>query len=508
MKKRILALLLAAIMVLSLAACAGKTTTEEQKPADPQPETTEPADETKTEPAAEEPETTTEEEPVLLRVWFLEHYAGDEQLVSDYINSLPQVQEIGVKVEICKWNWDMSNLNLQLAGDEQMDIGWDSGTDFINRVDMNAYVDLTPYLENDPDFYNAIPESLWTGTSLNGGIYGVPTYKEMGEQWALTVDKEVLEKTGIDYTTIKTWADAEPLLAAMKEQGLGSMYIANYREGLKVGLFNTFDFTPYFLGVIRRATGEKVENLYETQEFKDLIYMMYDWNQKGYIPEEGLTDMGNWISTQHELYHNFCLRYTGYAPYSEKTYLNEGYDVQCMFLEDPVITNDATRGSIFGIYQKCEHPEKAYEFLKLWNTDPEVKNAIAFGVEGVDYNLVDGQVEAIPDAAHCTMNWASGNVMISYTTVNEPKDKYEQYEIWNQSAVDACDLGIVYDFSSVSDKVTTCTAVLDEYLYPLILGFVEPESGIAQLQQKLKDAGIDDVIAVQQAQYEAFLANK
>ena len=498
MKKRILALFLAAIMILSLAACGSKPAEETQQSTEPQ----------QTGDTVAATEGNQEEEPVLLRIWFLEHYAGDEQLISDYINNLPQVQEIGVQVEICKWNWDQSNLNLQLAGDEQMDIGWDSGSNFINRVDMNAYVDLTPYLENDPDFYNAIPESLWTGVSLNGGIYGVPTYKELGEQWALTVDKEVLEKTGIDYTTIRTWADAEPLLAAMKEQGLGAMYVANYTEALKVGLFNTFDFTPYNLGVIRRATGEKIENLYETQEFVDLVNMMYDWNKKGYIPEEGLTDMYNWIGSQNELYHNFCLRYTSYAPYAEKIYLPEGYDVQCMFLEDPVITNDATRGSIFGIYQKCKNPEKAYEFLKLWNTDPAVKNAIAFGVEGVHYNLVDGQVELIPDAAYCCMNWASGNVMISYTNVNEPKDKYEQYEIWNQSAVDARDLGLVYDFSAVSVKVTNCTAVLDEYLYPLILGFVEPESGIAQLRQKLKDAGIDDVIAAQQAQYEAYLATK
>ena len=151
----------------------------------------------------------------------------------------------------------------------------------------------------------------------------------------------------------------------MKEQGLGAMYVANYTEALKVGLFNTFDFTPYNLGVIRRATGEKIENLYETQEFVDLVNMMYDWNKKGYIPEEGLTDMQNWIGSQNELYHNFCLRYTSYAPYAEKIYLPEGYDVQCMFLEDPVVTNDATRGSIFGIYQKCKNPEKAYEFLNM-----------------------------------------------------------------------------------------------------------------------------------------------
>ena len=96
--------------------------------------------------------------------------------------------------------------------------------------------------------------------------------------------------------------------------------------------------------------------------------------------------------------------------------------------------------------------------------------------------------------------------MISYTLVSEPKNKYELYDEFNRKAHPASDLGIVYDFSQVSDKVTNCTAVLEEYAKPLLLGFVEPESGIAKLNEKLSEAGIEDVISQLQAQYEAFKA--
>lgn len=512
MKKKLVALTLSAVMALSLIGCGsqgsgGNQESSKDSSSQQESEAKESQEATGKEESSEEASGDSAGEPVTLRIWFQEPSLGDEGKIADYINELPQVKDLNVKIEICKWNWDRSNLPLQIAGDEQMDIGWDGGSDFISRVNMDAYADISEYLKNDPEFYNAIPESLWLGTTLRGGIYGVPTYKELGEQWALLVDKNVLQKTGIDAASIKTIADAEPLLKAMQEQSLGAMYIANYQESLKLGMFDAYDFTPYYLGVINRSDAAKVENLYETQKFADYVKLMYDWNQKGYIPEEALTDSVNWVNSQHELYGNYCLRYCSYAPYTEKN--NVDYDLEPIFLEQPVVTNDATRGSIFGIYKKCKNPEKAYQFLKLWNTDPEIKNAITWGIPDVHYRLVDGQLEDLnKESSYMCMNWASGNVMLSYTTVNEPKDKYEQYEKWNQSAVPAADLGLVYNFDEVSDKVTNCTAVLEEYLTPLILGFVEPESGIEQLNQKLKDAGVEDVIAAQDAQYQDFLQDK
>ena len=286
MKKKLVALTLSAVMALSMIGCGNQdgAGNQESSSSSEQSEANASQEEEagKEESSEEEPsqEAGTSEEPVTLRIWFQEAVLGDEGKISDYINELPQVKALNVKIEICKWNWDRSNLPLQLAGDEQMDIGWDSGSDFISRVNMDAYMDISEYLENDPEFYNAIPEALWAGTTLKGGIYGVPTYKELGEQWALMVDKNVLDKTGIDVSSIHTMADAEPLLKAMQEQSLGGMYIANYRESLKLGLFDTYDFTPYDMGVINRSEAKKVENLYETQEFADYVNLMYRWKRQ------------------------------------------------------------------------------------------------------------------------------------------------------------------------------------------------------------------------------------
>lgn len=449
--------------------------------------------------------------PVTLRIFFLEGPAGDEELVADYINNLPQVQALNVTVEICKeWNWDRSQLPLQLAGDEQMDIGYDNGAEFLSRVDQQAYTDLSGYLAGDPDFYDYIPEALWKGVSVNGGTYAIPTYKEIGEQWGFLVDKKDLDACGIDASSIKKLADMEPLLVEMAQQDLGAVYIPSWADWLKVGLFDTYDFTPGNLGVIRRQDGAKVENLYETQEFADLVNMMYDWNQKGYIPDEMLTEPVEWITNEANNKHNYCVRYTWYSPCAEYLYAPD-YELVPILLEDPVVSNDAARGSVFGVYQKCENPERAYQFLKLWNTDPEIKNAFVYGIPDVHYKLVDGQVEIIKEEGQPRkfegVNSMSGNVMISYTLVSEPKNKYNLYDEFNQKATPAADLGIVYDTGNVNDKVTNCTAVLEEYAKPLLLGFVEPESGIQTLNEKLNEAGIADVIAELQSQYEAFKAN-
>ncbi|MBO5068759.1 MAG: ABC transporter substrate-binding protein, partial [Roseburia sp.] len=197
-----------------------------------------------------------------------------------------------------------------------------------------------------------------------------------------------------------------------------------------------------------------------------------------------------------------------YVPTAE-TYMGGEGILQIVEMSTPVVTNTAARGSIFGIYEKCENPDKAYEFLKLWNTDPEVKNAILYGIPDVHYTLVDGQVQYVIEdnmAVYNAGNWCTGNVIISYTTVNEPKDKYERYDAFNSQAVAAADLGINYDYSAIEAKVTTCNAVLQEYLPPLLYGFVEPESGLAQLQEQLVAAGINEVIEELNAQYQAFKA--
>ena len=60
----------------------------------------------------------------------------------------------------------------------------------------------------------------------------------------------------------------------------------------------------------------------------------------------------------------------------------------------------------------------------------------------------------------------------------------------------------------IANKQATVNAVMAEYLPPLLFGFVEPESGIAELNKQLKAAGLEDVIEEIQKQYTDFLATK
>ena len=68
-------------------------------------------------------------------------------------------------------------------------------------------------------------------------------------------------------------------------------------------------------------------------------------------------------------------------------------------------------------------------------------------------------------------------------------------------------LGFVFDQTSVQDKVTACSAIVQEYvtgqlLYPASVADVDVT--MKAFQEKLKANGIDEIIAEVQAQLDAF----
>lgn len=516
MKKRMktVALLLAAAMMTTACGQAGKASSEESK--------SQTASESKQESQASSQSTEEvkeELEPVTLRIFMGDKATPDDALVAEYINELPQVQALNVTIEIVKQASGSSEhyekIPLLLASSEQMDIGFDSGTNFTTRVYQNAYLDISEYLEGD-ELYDALPENLWNGVTINGGIYGVPTYKELGAQWICYAQRDIIEEAGIDPENITTLtlAEMEPILEVLQEKEYAPFMVLGkqYNNIMQLGLSGTYDsFISGFIAAVDRTEGKTVVNGYETEEFVETVKLMRSWNEKGYIAEDALTrsDFNSyWINGEGK----YGLGIVSYAPLNQVNFAASPFnlDVVPLPVSVPIVSNDAAQGSIFGIYQKCENPERAYEFLKLWNTDPEVKNAFCYGIPGRHYELVDGQVQTVENIndLYIGQNWTTGNCTISYTKTNEPVDKWEVYEAWNETGIAAANLGFILNTESVSDKIATCNAVLAEYMPPLMLGFVEPESGIAQLQEQLKAAGIDDIVAEVQTQYDAWLASK
>ncbi len=448
-------------------------------------------------------------EPVTLRVFFGDTVAPDVPKVAAEVSKITQ-EKLNATIEFVMFGAGEFNekIPLLIASNEQMDIGFDAGwIDYVGRSKNGAYYDIAPLLETvAPKLKETIPELLWEGAAVNGGIYGVPTYKELAEQWALYAEKDFLESKGIDPASIKSLTDAEVILKACKEEGRAGFMVTKTGSHMSLASLTEYDMIGgdrAGLAAVSKTEGQTVVNYFETENYKNFVYLMKDWYDKGYIAQDVVT-RENYDEFTKNGNQRYGLGLVSYSPLNEVGQSkNYGKELIPMPVTPITTTNGSTTGSLNCIYAKSKNPERALQFLELWNTEPQVKNLITFGIEGVHYKLVDGKVEQVADISkiYFNQNWRTGNMFISYLLAGEPDDKYDQYLAFNEKAVASQTLGFQPDTAAIDDKMVACKAVITEYNDLLKLGVVNPDEILPKFIQALKDAGSDDIVGELQKQY-------
>ena len=240
----------------------------------------------------------------------------------------------------------------------------------------------------------------------------------------------------------------------------------------------------------------------ETEEYRDFVYLMRDWYEKGYIAEDIAT------RADYNSYHNSGntgMFYISYSPYAENTY-NNSYkgDFVTIPVSPTVRSNKSMMGSLLGIYSKSEYVEECLQFLELLNTDPDMKNLVAYGIEGKHYNLVDGKVQKVAGAndLYKMDNYKCGNMMISYLVEGDPDDKYEQYKSFSEDAVDSPIIGFLPDTGEITNELAAISNVVSEYNSLLCVGAVDPDDYLDTMLEELKASGLDKVKEALQKQYD------
>ena len=167
--------------------------------------------------------------------------------------------------------------------------------------------------------------------------------------------------------------------------------------------------------------------------------------------------------------------------------------------------SSAVTGILWHINQGCEDPVAAIQVMELLYTDPDVSNLIIWGEEGTEYvETPDGHitfaqgVNAENSEWYHTMNWLLPNQYIAHIWEGDSLDLWERMEEFNDNSVKSKALGFTFDNSEYATEYTALTNVYDEYIKQIMYGFVDPETGIAQMQEKLENAGPNDYIAAKQ----------
>lgn len=427
-------------------------------------------------------------------------------------------EKFNTKVELTRVGFGSydQQVNLTLASSEKLDLMYEYCGNVTSAISSGQIVPITDYLDSyGSDMKSQISDSDWKCVTFNGDIYGVPANKEKATGWGFAMNKEMADATGIDYSSIKTEEELEPLLEKVKEM-YPDVYPIVSNNG-SMSLMTDQDDLGGDIGSLESASGDNttVINYYGTDEYMNEMKLRYDWAQKGLLMPDASTSTEN-ANSLIGAGKGFG-RFTNTKPGIEKEMEKEvGKEVVVLEMVKPYTTT--TRVDIvWYVPHNSEKPERAVQVLNEIYTNPDLANLFINGLEGKHYEFVDKEKGIVnypegvnaSNTGYTSLPWAWPNETISYIWEGLDSDIWDQIQEFNKDATVSPAKGFAWDNTEVQNEVTACANVVAKYGPALECGSLEPETTIPKFLDELKAAGADTIIAEKQKQLDAWLeANK
>lgn len=404
-----------------------------------------------------------------------------------------------------------TKMQMAMAGGDEWDLAFTSSwaNNYVSAAGKGALLKLTPEMlaENAPNVMKTIPERLWDGVKVNGDVYALINYQVMYDQGGMGFLTEAITEQNIDVTKINDWDslnDAIGKLAAaypdkFANRGGGPAQIEHFMQeepicwvlNLPVLAFNEetkqFDNNLFF---------EKVEPTLKSFKL---------WKDNNWIPADAAT-----MKDENTLMNQGMIlsRYQRFKPGVETALKNSsGHDTTVIPLGKPIISTNAVQSTLTGVNVNSKHPEKAIQMYDYIFSNKEVANMLFFGLEGQDYDLVDGRVQA-REGAWTVPQWELGNQFNAMLTVNDEEGVWEATIKGNEEAQYDALFGFVPDRSKVETELANIEAIWMEYKDILYYGLQDYTVVIPEMMEKMNLAGLEKVTAEMQTQVDAFLAGK
>jgi putative aldouronate transport system substrate-binding protein len=453
--------------------------------------------------------------------------AGVEEAVNAYIEPL-----IGAKVSyhIIGWgDWNDKAINALQSG-EKMDLIFTADWEGYGiEVAGGLLQPLDELLEEyGQGIKETLPQTFLDGVKVNGVLYGIPTNKELCVPEGFIVNKTAAAEIGWDVVaddpSIKTTADLEPWLAKYKE--LHPDKYPYLMDG-QAGRWADEPWCPDWAGMDTNSVAmkmakqdngefdETVYSIFETPEQAEHIRLMYKWGQAGYIsPDAALTSFdyngtfgrGDFLVFAQPLKGNGIKAAEMYAA-------NATAEFECVeiTMQPKYVVTTHAGGSMFGIPVTSKNPAKAMQYINLMHSDATLVNLMLFGAEGVNYTKVNDQQVELTDQNWYGVHggaWTVGNTKLQYVLTSEDPAKNEMLQSYADDAIATASLGFRFVKDNVADQIAAVDAVIKEYAQPMMCGQVDPDGpqGLETLKAELDAAGMPDIIAEVNAQYEAWKA--
>jgi len=499
MKKRVQAIL--AVMLLSsafLAACSGKESGS----------------------TGPEPSDNTNDKPYEIVLAYPGVETPDVALVQDEMNKLIE-DKIGATVKLLPINWGAwgQQMNLMLSSKEKLDIIFVSGEEYAARVAKGQLVELNDLLaRSGKDIVDAIGSDYLNATKINGKIYALPSIRDFAAGSGILMRKDLVDKYKIDVGSIKTFEDLSQVFKIIKENEPGVSPLVPQAGGGSTYTFtdlmnaSDFDTLGDSMGVLPDLDNHlKVVNLFENAKYRERLNLVREWYLNGYIPKDAATtkDFAATLISAGKAFAYFDRTKPNVVAQESA---NAGQQLIGIPFTPPSTQTSIITALMQGIAQNSNNPEKALQFLNLLYSDSKLLNLLDYGIEGKHY-VIKGDVIGYPEGTTAeTVGYTNtsllfGNQFISYVFEGNDPDVWEQVEEFNKSAVKSKALGFSFDVEPVKTEAAAVTNVFNQYKGGLENGVLDPNVTLPVFIDKLKAAGLDEIIAEKQKQLDVWAAS-
>ena len=423
--------------------------------------------------------------------------------------------DIGLEIEMIFLPWDQywTQKEIMLSAQDEIDLYWDGLADLATFVNKHQARPLNDLIETyGQDMLKVLPMSWLQGGTVNGEIYGIPSaYGPSSAQFQLVcVRQDLLE--GVGMTEIKTPDDLVEFATRVKEQypemnGPADVIFKpltrafqdqqlTWVSGNEIAVLGEEDGKIY--SYYETETFQKVaqfnENMYNEGLYSDLLTTNY--NERDSRMQQGLYI---WVEGSLGKNNEIIATVQANDPNARlETYLMASED-------DKYITTAG--GEVLCIPYSAANPEGAMKFLNWLYSSKENYLFALYGVEGKDYNIVDGRIERIT-TEDFFYEWMFRNQNFTVFASDVSDSYIEDYMSWDADAKTSGAMGFVFNNENVVEIETAIMEVIQNDMSVIRNGFVSFDENYAAAVQKLKDAGIEQYIAEVQRQYDEFRAQQ
>ena len=446
----------------------------------------------------------------------------DLPLVEEAVNAIT-VPALNCRVRIMNIpiSSQKSALRLMRARNERVDLVNTGRTDpLTDMVSDGLLIPLDELLASHGPALLEANRALLEACRVNGRLYAIPSsvYKE--DAVGFMYNASMARDLGISLSESPDLEELEQVAEVLHQHG---KYILLPNANAETPwLFTSLypGISPVsnnlYYGVLGGDSSPwRVVNAFETGEFMDYCLRMRRWVERGWIPDQFL--LSGLSGSREFTKGNVFLSWSGVEPATlALESRNYPFDIGMFATGRRGLATRTVLESGWGISPTSQDPEAAMRLLDFIYTHENVANLLMNGLEGREYRKVSDHIiaclegQSAADLKYARQFTSFGDYRKVFEWEPMTEADYQALQEYYAPGPTLSPLfGYSFDVQPVSNEASAVFEVLTSYLPALECGLIsDVPSAIEALNQQLRHAGMDRILAENQRQLDAWLSTR